>query len=357
MKFKKRSIPIGLLFFLSLNSCFFSQIPEVNSYKEMPNRKIQRASLPAVIQNDYQDLSAIEVHRKRRAITLEEFVENSNSSAFLIFKKGKLIFERYDANFKEDQVHASFSVAKSILSALIGVAIEEGKLGSVEEYVLDYLPHLDSAEYKGIKILHLLQMTSGIRYSEIDVFHAEDVSQIFEKPIVKFKVGQKHEYWSTTYQLLGMVLQKAIAPQTISSYLSEKIWQPMGAEADANWTIDKVEGMEKTFCCIQAVARDYGRFGLLYLNKGNWNEKQIIPEKWIEKSIAINEEEGSVKKYNYGWWFPSEQQNEYMARGFKGQYVFINQEKQTVIVRLGANRDGLIGFKWSKLLSEINQQL
>ncbi len=358
MKGQQKSFLGGLLLLsLLLNSCFLSQIPEVNSHQEMPDRKVEKAEVSSILAEDFQDLSVVEVHRKRKAISLQEFVENSNSSAFLIFKEGRLIFEQYNQGFKDEQVHASFSVAKSMLSALIGVAIEEGKIASVEDEVLDYLPQLDSNEFRGMKILHLLQMTSGIRYSEIDVFHTTNAAAIFNSMKVKFTPGSKHEYWSTTYQLLGMVLEKAIKPKTLSNYMSEKIWRPMGAEADARWTVDHIEGIEKSFCCIQAIARDYGRFGLLYLNNGRFNRKQIIPEDWIQKSIAMNEEEGSVKKYNYGWWFPSEQQNEYMARGFKGQYIFINQEKKTVIVRLGANRDGLIGFKWSKILSEINRQL
>ena len=110
-------------------------------------------------------------------------------------------------------------------------------------------------------------------------------------------------------------------------------------------------------CCIQATARDYARFGLVYLNRGQYNYQQIVPEEWIDESITINEENGSIKKYNYGWWFPSENKGEYMARGFKGQYIFINQEKKIVIIRLGRNRDGLYGFKWGNIFSEINEQL
>lgn len=341
-----------------LEACFLSQIPTVNSYREMPSRRIQVEGESALLDKGLVDISSIEVDRKKKLLKLPNFIENSNTSAFLIFQKGKLIYEWYDEeNFSEQQIHPSFSLAKSITSALVGIAIEEGKIHSVHDKVIRYLPELDSAKFHSLEILHLLQMTSGIRYSELEVFHTEDAHSLVKRLKPKFTPGEKHEYWSTITQLLGLVLQKAIAPQNISSYLSEKVWIPMGAEYPASWTVDHDGGIEKTFCCIQATARDFMRFGLIYLNDGYYNGKQIVPKEWIQESIAINEEEGSVKKYNYGWWFPSEKEKEYMARGFKGQYVFINKEKQSVIVRLGKNRDGLYGFKWSGILSQINQQL
>ena len=352
-----RAIIFSLLISLVLNGCFIQRIPTVNSYKEMPYRKIEKGQQSSNIEKSLADLSHIQVHRKKKLIPFTEFVPDSETNAFLILKEGKLIFEWYAENFNKNEAHASFSMAKSITSALVGIAIEEGKINSVQDKVVDYLPNLDSIKFKDLKILHLLQMTSGIRYSELDVFHSLNALNIPNGMRLKYIPGEKHEYWSAITQLLGLVLKKAIEPLTISEYLSDKIWKPMGAEFDASWSVDNENGVEKTFCCIQGTARDFLRFGLVYLNYGFYNEQQIVPQSWIEESVKLNEEEGSIKKYNYGWWLPKENTNEFMARGFKGQYIFINQSKKTVVVRLGKKRDGLHGFKWSQLLSEINEQL
>jgi CubicO group peptidase (beta-lactamase class C family) len=153
------------------------------------------------------------------------------------------------------------------------------------------------------------------------------------------------------------VLESAIAPKSISEYLEDKIWQPIGAKASADWSIEKETEIEKTFCCIQATASDFAKFGMLYLNQGKANDKQLVPLNWIEKSIAINESEGSKKKYNYGWWFFSETADDYLARGFRGQYIYVNQEKQTVIVRFGADWAKILTAKWADIFSQISEQL
>ena len=171
------------------------------------------------------------------------------------------------------------------------------------------------------------------------------------------QLGKNFEYWSTSYQLLGYVLQSAIEPQNISEYLEEKIWQPIGTIASAEWSIEQETGIEKTFCCIQATASDYAKFGMLYLNKGKWNEKEIIPRTWIDKSIQLNEDEGSKNKYNYGWWFFSETANDYLARGFRGQYIYVNHERNTVIVRFGNGWSGVLTKKWADIFRQISDQL
>jgi CubicO group peptidase (beta-lactamase class C family) len=348
---------IAMALACSLAGCFITKIPTVKSYEDMPSRKIEPSRQSAFFPENYQQLDTLKVSPKNKKETLVEFLEESNTTAFLVIKKNEIIYEWYVNDTIKTAPLTSFSIAKSVLSALVGIAISEGKIASEEEKVSVYFNKFDTVEYKDLTIKHLLQMTSGIRYSETDVFHTTDESKIFEGDKLRFYPGQKFEYWSATYQLLGLVLQEAIKPQTISSYMSEKIWQPMGAQSAATWSVDNEDGVEKTFCCIQALPIDYARFGSIYLNDGKYNDLQIVPKDWVKKSIEINTEEGSAAKYNYGWWLPFGTENEYLARGFRGQRVFMNQEKQTVIVRLGENRAGLFSFKWSEFLRRLNQEL
>lgn len=340
-----------------LSGCFLTKIPNVNSYRSMPSRVIEKPNELSPIATNFQPLGDLKISPKRKKQSLEEFLEKSNTTVFLVLKKNQLIYEWYADDSLMNTPLTSFSVAKSILSALVGIAIEEGKINSEQDQVIRYVKNLDTTVFSQLKILHLLQMTSGIRYTEVGVFNDTNAYISLKEKNLRFKPAQKFEYWSATYQLLGMVLQEAIAPQSISDYLTEKIWQPMGAESKASWSIDHEGGIEKTFCCVQAKPIDYARFGSIYLNEGKFNNQQIVPKEWVEKSITMNEKEGSVKKYNYGWWLPFENENEFLARGFRGQRIFMNQEKETVIVRLGENRAGLFGFKWSKFLSSLNNKL
>lgn len=348
-----------LYLFLSLllSSCFLVKIPTLESHKNMPSRKIEKGESSLHLDTNFKDLSSVIVTSGIRKKTLNRFLNTGSSNAFLILKEDQLIFEWYGENWNEQKPHSSFSIAKSFTSALVGIAIDEGKINSVQDKVIQYLPELDSAEFKDLKILHLLQMTGGIRYSELGIFYDTNTTAVINHLKLSFKPGKKQEYWSTTTQLLGALLQRAIEPQTISEYLTEKVWQPMGAEANAEWSLDREGGIEKTFCCIEAVARDYARFGSVYLNNGYYNQQEIIPETWIQESVRINEKEGSVKHYNYGWWIFSDDASSFMARGFRGQYIFIDREKKVVIVRLGSGIEGKLGKKWFSIFSDISKQL
>jgi len=340
-----------------LSSCFLHNIPTIETYKGVPFHRAEAAENFNKTERSIRSMDEVEIKRAFGTQTLPEFAVKSKSNAFLVFKQGKLLFEHYEKPLEVQSQHAAFSVAKSMLSALVGIAIEEGKIKSDSDRVINYLPFLDSTEFNEVKIYHLLQMTSGIRYSEKDIFYSENSKELFTDLKLKYATGEKHEYWSTSYQLLGYVLQTAIAPQTISSYLEQKIWQPMGAQFPADWTIEAESKVEKTFCCVQATAIDFAKFGMLYLNDGRANDKQLIPQPWIEKSIAINEEEGSKKKYNYGWWFFSETSDQFLARGFRGQYIYVDRKNETVIVRFGADWSGILTKKWADVFSQISEQL
>lgn len=147
--------------------------------------------------------------------------------------------------------------------------------------------------------------------------------------------GKKFEYSSGDSQLLGLILERSLKGTTVTSYLQEKLWTPLGMEFDASWSIDrKNNGLEKTFCCINARARDYAKLGKLYKNKGKWNGKQIVSEKWITQSTQKDTTEGSVSYYQYQWWLPTPNED-FMAQGILGQYIYVHPTKDLIIVRLG----------------------
>jgi CubicO group peptidase (beta-lactamase class C family) len=160
---------------------------------------------------------------------------------------------------------------------------------------------------------------------------------------LKHEPGKQFEYISGNTQLLGLVLERALKGTTVTQYLQNKLWTPLGMEFDASWSIDKKkDGLEKTFCCINARARDFAKIGRLYQNKGNWNGKQIVSKSWVEASTKLDTTEGSASYYQYQWWLPNPNVD-FMAEGILGQFVYVNPSKNLIIVRLG-KKEGRINW-------------
>lgn len=200
-------------------------------------------------------------------------------------------------------------------------------------------------------------MTSALKFNEsyINPFgHAASFyyGRNLKREVFKLKLkglpGTTFEYVSGNTQLLGLILERALKNKTVTQYFQEKLWTPLEMEYDGSWSIDKKKaGTEKTFCCINARARDFAKIGRLYLNKGKWNGKQIVSEKWVEESTKVDTSDGSVSYYQYQWWLPSAN-GDFMAEGILGQYIYVNPAKNTVIVRMGKNNGRV---NWSDFFS------
>lgn len=281
-------------------------------------------------------------------IPFDEFLEENKTVAFLIIQHDSILYENYFRKYDEASVVPSFSMAKSVISLLVGCAIDDGYIQSEDEMVTAYLPELKDQGFDEVTIRHLLQMTSGLDYNEsyyspfsnaAKDYYGRQLRKDLLKAELKYEPGQHYEYTSGTTQLLGWVLERALPEgQSISDYLEQRIWKPLGMEYPASWSVDSKgeEGMEKAFCCLNARARDYAKIGRLYLNKGNWNGQQIVSQEWVEKSTVIDTAEGSVDYYQYQWWMPTPGED-FMANGHLGQYIYVHPAKELIIVRLGKN--------------------
>lgn len=292
----------------------------------------------------------------------DSYLEDNKTVAFLIIRNDSLLYEKYFNKYEAESIVPSFSMAKSITSLLIGCAIDDGFIQSIDESVSKYVPELKEAGFDKVKISHVLNMTAGIDINEsyINPFgHAAAIyygrklrKQVFKYEL-KHEPGVQFEYTSGTTQLLGLILERALkGEQTITDYFNQKIWQPLEMEFDGSWSIDKKKnGMEKTFCCINARARDYAKIGRLMLNKGNWNGQQIVSKEWIENSTKIDTTQGSVSYYQNQWWIISK--DEYMAQGILGQYIYVNHKKNIIIVRLGKKKGNI---NWWGLFPEVSSR-
>lgn len=279
----------------------------------------------------------------------EEIHRQLASRAFLIIKDGSLLSENYYEGYNEATIHASFSVAKSIVSLLTGAALAEGKIKSLDDEVKKYLPELHYLDYNNVTIKNLLTMSSGIEWEEnynhplcppFKAYYGHDIERMIREYPFTQEPGKKWIYQSANTQLLGMIIEKATG-QNLAQYASQKIWQTLGAENEALWSLDREDGHEKAFCCFNATARDYARVGQLVLDRGLWGGKQLIPASYILDATAPalelkNAEGKNCDWYGYQFWILHRHGMDipYM-RGFKGQLIFIVPDKNAVIVRLG----------------------
>lgn len=282
------------------------------------------------------------------------FLENHATVAFLIIQHDTIRYERYFNGYDPSRVHTSFSMAKSVMSILIGCAIADGYIVSVDRPVTDFVPELRENDFDQVTIEQVLQMTSGLHFNESYVnpfgtaaryYYGRRMYRYLERMELERAPGVQFEYASGNSQLLGLILERALRakgdPRTITQYLQERIWTPLGMEHPSTWSIDRKHGgIEKTFCCLNAPARDFAKIGSLYLHQGRWRGQQLVPAEWVARSIAVDTTNGSVANYQYQWWLPSAD-GDFMAQGILGQYIYVDPTRGLVMVRLGRKVGGV----------------
>ncbi len=304
---------------------------------------------------------------KGNAVDTEMFLTETDTSALLVLKDGAVVFERYMLTGGRDQQWLSMSVAKSFVSTLVGIAVEEGHINSIEEPISDYLPQLAGSSYDDVSIKDVLQMSSGTAWNEDYSDPDSDINRFgrifalggslndFMSTLARAnEPGTVNHYNSTDTQVLGALLVKTTG-RSIADYMAEKLWQPLGAENDAYWLTDS-EGMEMAFGGFNATARDYAKLGELYRNGGMWNGTQIVPADWAKASVTpdaphlMPEVAGDPflpVGYGYQWWVLDGDEGEYSGIGVYNQFVYVNPTHGVVIVKLSANSNYAVDLQES----------
>jgi CubicO group peptidase (beta-lactamase class C family) len=298
---------------------------------------------------------------------LNQFLTATQTQALLVVEDQRLVVERYANGAERDTMLTSFSVAKSFDSALIGIAIDEGFIGSVDDPITDYLPELatEDGSVSRITIAHLLSMSSGLAYEEMRwaLFNGDDplttyhpdqraisleaATRLDDPPGRYFRYNKYHP------QLLGMILERTTG-MSVSEYTQTRLWQPLGMEFDGQWTLDSDQsGFEKMEAGLNARAIDFAKLGSLYLARGQWQGTQVVPESWVEASTApspLRIESDRYRDdfgrwihndgngwYGYFWYGRARDDNapDFFAEGDHGQFVYVCPSSDMVIARLG----------------------
>jgi CubicO group peptidase (beta-lactamase class C family) len=310
--------------------------PSIDEYGIFPNRIVKTGTpMPWHVSKDYNKKSIYPRY-------LAEFVR-LQTEAYVIIKNDSICFEQYWDGYSDTSHTNSFSMAKSIVSILTGIAIQDGKIKSIDEHVSDFIPYYKTGMDSLLTIKDLLTMSSGINFVEsytspfaypAEAYYGNDLLDNTLKYKVVDQPGKEFIYKSGNSFLLGYIISIATG-KTLSDYASEKLWQPLGAQQPAFWSLDHDGGLEKAYCCFNSNARDFGRIGQLYLDSGKWGGKQLVPQNYVLQSMkpALDEH------YGYNWWILKRgTHNVAYCRGILGQYIFVIPDKNMVVVRLGKKR-------------------
>jgi CubicO group peptidase (beta-lactamase class C family) len=296
---------------------------------------------------------------KGKEQSLSEFLRDTQTTALLVLKGDTITHESYYLGTEQSDRRISWSVAKSFLSALVGIAVEQGKITNLEQAVTDYVPELKGSGYDGVSIKNVLQMSSGVKFNEDYQDFNSDINRFgrlmalggsFDEFAASLSQdenipeGEYLHYVSMDTHVLGMVLRKATG-ESIEAYFEKHLWTPLQPEASTTYIVDE-SGEPMVLGGLNMTTRDFAKFGKLYLDNGRWQGKQLVPYQWVRDSITPDaphlvpgqrDNSDLDLGYGYQWWLPVGADQEFMAIGVYDQFIYVNQKAGVVIVKNSAN--------------------
>jgi CubicO group peptidase (beta-lactamase class C family) len=365
MRFLKKFFKWFFIFFLVLNVAILVS-GKTYLYKGVWNTYLKGRSGPSIDEFRIFDYNVVEAggtpwewpvgkdyNAKKIPEKYQDDFKRMGTIAYLIIKNDSIRYEEYWDGYSDTSHTNAFSMAKTFVSMLVGCALADGKIKSLEQPVGDFIPEFKAGDNAQVRIKHLLTMSSGINFDEDYVspfaypaaaYYGTDLMGLTLKYKVTEEPGRVFKYLSGNTFLLSVVLKNATG-KTLSAYASEKLWKPIGAKHPAYWSLDRRDGQEKAYCCFNSNARDFARLGRLYLDSGRWNGRQLIPQDYVLSSIQtadlVDEQEKVNTLYGYSWWILPDYKGHdiFYARGILGQYIIMVPDKDMIIVRLGQKRE------------------
>ena len=329
--------------------------PDVNSFyfhntsDLFDTRQVPRSGPVWQLPRQDRDI-AISYNWQGKSYGLDAFTDRTFTNALIVIKDGKIVTERYFNRTDASTHFMSWSMAKSFTSTMVGVALADGRIASLDDPITKYLPELKGGGFDGATIKQILEMKSGVDYEErYDFDHPGIAAVNHENALVRNTVrfadaaidikrkappGQVFEYKTIDTAVLGWLVER-VAQRPIAYYMAEKLWEPLGAEANGFFIMDGPPGAGREFtgAGFNAVARDYARFGQMILDKGKANGRQILSADWVAQATKPAGPEGPMGGYGYQWWTMSDS-NAFYALGLEGQFIYVDPDTRTVVVKL-----------------------
>ena len=358
---------------------------DTQDYKIFPERVVQNGGKASALETNYRGIPRMVTYPYsggQRTENIEDLMRRTDTKAFVVIENNQVIYEAY-LNSNRDSLNTSFSAAKSFDSAMIGAAIADGSIGSVNDRVIKYVPEIAGRGLDALTIRDLLLMNSGIRYLNNDQIpfylmpFSDDAFTYYSPDLRKIAlsvkasgapIGAAFRYNNYHPLLEGLIIERATGMH-VAEYLQKRFWKPMGAEYPASWSLDSTtSGFEKMESGINARAIDYARFGLIFLHEGSWNGAQILPTAWVHESTAPLRPDpptwetmpnwpGHGRYYKYHWWGLNNPEGSYdfCAYGKYDQFIYVAPRKNAVVVRLGNAPDKNVS--WGLVIQGLVNQL
>ncbi len=346
---------VTLALALACASCVYARVlyfnvPTLQTRAHFDRRVIAASSHPEPLATLPHEARVSLVHAATGFASFDAMIASGGTRAFLAVHDDTLIYERYFGGATRETVLPGFSITKTYAALLVGVATRDGILGPLSDPITAYVPPLAGRPgYDLVTLDDLLRMTSGLDYREESVegaamYYTLDLPGRMYLYDVTRPPGTHYEYGSVNVQLLWDALHRRLADRTVSDYFGRKVWEPLGAESPAEWSLDSAtSGVEKFFGGFGATARDHARIGLLYLHGGTLHGREIVSRAWVDASLdpdpvagVVTTRDGNVRRGRYQW-FLTEDGRGYFAKGYRGQYIFVVPERRAVFVRFGDN--------------------
>lgn len=342
-------------------------VPDVYDYQVFQSRMIPASSKPFHFVNNGNvqlppaDLWACET-KVAPGCTPEEFLEKSNTLALIVIRKDTVLYENYFNGHSRESVSQLFSVTKSFMSTLVGMAMYDGVIKSLDQPVSDFIPSFAEGEKAKVTLQHLLNMTSGINFADyqnlgklVTLYYAGDQDGFVDRVKIKHEPGTHFAYSSLSTYILGVCLEKATGIAT-PEYMRTKIWEPLGMEYDAYLAKDEKNGRAKFYGGLAARAIDLAKLGRLYMYGGVWNGERLLSEEFV-MACRQREKENGVWNYSNHFWLdtyegevPASEREDFFAGGFRGQIIYANPADSTIVVRLGKSEKGV---RWGHTVSKL----
>jgi CubicO group peptidase (beta-lactamase class C family) len=341
---------------------------DVGDQHRFPARRIRTGTHPSPLPAGVE----VDLAVRGQGTGFNDFLRQTHTLAFVVVHDDRVVYEHYLGGATRESLETSFSVAKSFVSTLVGIAIDEGLIGSVNDRISKYLPELAKRDprFRRIRLRDLLTMSSGIHYEEgggfpwpfgddTYTYYGADLRHIaLTRTRIEQPPGIAWQYNNYHPLLLGLVLERTTGKR-VSDFMATRLWQPLGAEGDATWSLDsKKSGFEKMESGVNARAVDYARLGLLFLHDGEWNGRRTVSEDWVRAATRADSANGPAYYHGYGyfWWLDVERPGRFYALGKYGQYIYVAPDADTVVVRLGSSW-GVNNVTWLAALRDIVDEI
>ena len=356
---------------LLCNSCLYGRIlyfnsPTLSAPTYFDNRLVRASTKPLPFAKSASEavFRLTDAEREKYG-SFDGLLSASQTRAFVVSRDDVIVYERYFGAVSATTQLPAFSMSKTFAALLVGCAVEDGLL--THRRLVTYLPELASKPgYDKVTLEHLLRMTSGIEFDEESLddpvlYYSTDLRDEMYSYDVRWAPGKRYLYGSINMQLLWDVLHRRLGGVTVSEYFQKRIWEPLGADQPASWSLDsRSSGIEKFFAGFNATARDYARLGLLFLHGGTTNGRTIVSQKWIDRSLSpdpiaglVHTSDGTMRRGMYQW-FLTRDGRSYFAKGYNGQYVFVVPERRMVFVRFG---EGYGDIAWPSLFVRLAESV